>query len=679
MRLSSVLKIVAVAVLVTVIGLIAAAKSLDSKRYQAFLAEQVKATSGLILTFSGPTKLKLGLSPQVSFTGMALASRPEARPLLYVDRIEAQVALLPLIFRELRIERLALFRPTLRLEALPRPAGVLDLASRADKVPTTRLALADIHIEDAAIAWRPAGSESDSGLSLVSARIQPETVDGGPLTLQASGAWNGTAFELGGVIGSLHALASGKPYPLQLKGTIDGAVVVARGAIADPLAAKGFDLELRAQGDELANPLRRIGLTLGGKPVAAAGPYKLSAKLSGAPGSLGLSDIDAVLGKRDNLLLGVKGAIKSLTPLSGVELAVTAEADNLAGLGRLIAVDLPTAGPLKLSARLQDIENGWRLAGIKSTLGRNDFSGELALTQTSRPRFFGRLAAANFVPGDLSFPLAKAPDQNRTAAAPQRPAIPVIDGRILSLEQLPLEGLKVFDLDLTLSAAKLHAGPATLTDAGAEIHLTGGKLAVDAFSAQLGDGRMTGEARFDASARTPSFFLRLSGTGLDVSRLGGDAPTSGRGDLAIDIRGAGGSPRALAGSLEGGAMISLGETVLARQPATDLTPRLIAALDSSTGGDAPIKLRCAVVRLAIKGGLLSADRGIAIETARVAVLGTGAIDLRTETSDLAFVARGGGNARLRGMLGSPILIGDEPAARLTPDASPCRAVAKSRR
>ncbi|TAN61875.1 MAG: AsmA family protein [Magnetospirillum sp.] len=675
MRLSTVLKIVAVAVLATVVGLIAAAKSLDSKRYQTFLAEQVKAATGLVLTFSGPTKLKLGLSPQVSFTGMTLAGRAGAPPLLYIDRIEAQVALLPLVFRELRMERVALFRPVLRLDALPRPTGVFDLATPAEKVPVTRLALADIRIEDAAIVWRAAAS--DTRITLASARIQPETVDGGPLTLQAVGSWNGTGFELGGTVGSARALISGKPYPLQLKGTIDGTVVVARGTVAEPLAAKGLDIDLKAQGDELADPLRRAAVALGGKPVAAAGPYKLSAKLTDSQGAIGLSDIDAVLGKRDSLLLGLKGAVKSLAPIGGVELAITAEADSLAGLSRLIAVDLPTAGPLKLSARLQDTEGGWRLTGIKSILGRSDFAGELALTQSPRPRFFGRLAAATFVPTDLGFPQAKASDHSRAAAAPQRPAIPVIDGRILSLEPLPLDGLKVFDLDLSLVAAKLQVGTAALTDASAEIRLAGGKLVVDAFSAHLGEGRVTGGARLDTTARTPGFTLRLAGTGLDFARLGGDAPAVARGDLAVDLKGGGSNPRTLAGSLDGSVWISLGETVLAKGAGNNLAPRLIAALDSTTGD--PARLRCAVLRLAVKGGLLSTDKGIALETQRAAVLGSGTIDLRTEATDLAFVVRGGGSARLRGMLGSPVLITDEPAAKLTPDASPCRAVAKPRR
>ena len=678
MRLSTLLKIIAIAALVVTVGLIAASKSLDSRRYQSFLAEQVKQSSGLTLSFSGPTKLKLGLSPQVSFTGMALAAKPGGPPLLYIDRIEAQVALLPLVFREIRMEQVRLIRPALRLESLPPPAA-LDLTAPGEKVPVTRFALADIRVEDAVVVWRNTLSAPESRLALASARIQPETPDGGPLTLQAKGAWNGTGFELGGVVGSLRNLISGKPYAVQLKGSVEGTVITARGTIAEPLAAKGIELDLHAQGDELADILNRGGISLDGKPVAAMGPYKLAAKLTGSHPAYGLSEVDAVLGKRDNLLLGFKGEVKSLAPLGGLELAVSAEAEALTGLSRLIAVSLPGTGPFKLTARLHEIEGGWRLTGIKSSLGHSDFAGEMAFTPHPRPRFFGRLASASFHPAEFGVALIKGGDPNR-AAAPQRPAIPVIDGRILTLDSLPLDNIRLFDLDLSLAAAKLVIGPAALSEASAEIHLNGGKLSVDAFSAQMGDGRISGEARLDGSARTPGAALRLTGSGLDFAKLGGETPTlTGKGDLALDLKSSGTSLRTLAASLEGSAWVSLGEAGLAKGSAEKLSPRLLNALDGPSAAENPVKLRCAVLRLTAKSGMVSTDKGLAAETARTSILGSANLDLRAETVDAVFVARNGGHARLHGMLSGVDLVADGSPAKLTPDAAACRGVTKPRR
>lgn len=673
MRLGTVLKIVAAALVLVAVALIAASKALDSRRYQGFLIDQVRAASGLELSFSGPTKIKLGLSPQVSFTGLTLAARPNGPAILYIDRIEARVALLPLVFRTLQLERVSLYRPVLRLGALPKPTGGMDLARGGDKVPVTRLALAEILVEDAVILWRDGAAASDSSLHVGKARIQPESVSGGPLNLQLEGRRNGSDFQLAGVVGSPAALIAGKPYPVQLKGTISGAVVVARGHLAEPLQGSGLDLDIRAQGDELADLVKRLGIGFADRLPAAIGPYKASARLSDG----GLREIDAVFGKRDNLLVTLKGAIKTWAGLGGVDLALSAEAEHLSGLSRLIGVDLPDGGPLKLSGRLNEIEGGWRLTGIKSSLGKSDFSGELAFVQAPRPRFFGRLSAGVFAPTDLSFPQGRGADPSRPS--PQRPAIPVHDGRILSLDPLPLEWLKAFDLNISLAAARLHLAQAVFSDAAAEISLANGRIALDSVQAQMGPGLLKGAFRLDLSGRMPAMALKLAGSGLELDRLGGDAwVAGGRGDLALDLKASGISLRALAGSLDGTVAASLSESALAKG-STELGGDVIAALDAAASAEERSRLRCATLRLAVKGGLVSAERGIVAETGRITVAGSGTADLRTETLDLAFAAKGTPGIRLRGMLGAPVLTHDGPPLRLSSEAASCRPGAKARR
>ncbi len=685
MKVSSVLKIVFAAALAAAVALIAAGKSLDSDRYHRFLAEQVKAATGLELTLSGPVKLKLSLNPQLSFTGLGLASGGGGAPLLFIDRIEARVALLPLMFHRLQIEQIRLIRPTLRLDGPIRlnggKASAIDLTQGGDKVPATSFSPAEIRIDNATILRRSSPRAAETRITVAHGRIQPESIAGGPLNLQADGSWDGTGFDMAGIVGPLAALLAGKPYQVQVKGTIHGVVVMARGTVAEPLAGRGFDLEVRAQGDELAELLRRADPNPASRPIPPIGPYKLAARLTDAGGSIGLSDIDAVLGRRDGLLLGAKGAIRDLAGGGGIDLALTVEADGLGGLSRLIGVELPTAGPFRLSGHLSEAEAGWRLTGLKSTLGRSDFSGELALALSPRPRFFGRLSAATFVPGELSFPVAKAADPARPA--PLRPSIPIADGRVLSPEPLPLEPLRGFDLDLSLAAARLVLGPAALTDAVAGIHLSSGKLAIDQFTARMGDGTVRGEAHLDLAARVPAVTLRLNGEGVDFGRLAGDPGSAGHGDFTIDAKAQGNTPRALAGSLEGSVTAAIADAAVTKTIGGEVSSGVIAALDAG-------RLRCAALRLSAKGGLINADRGFAAEAGQEAVLGSGTVDLRAETIDLSFVARSGGITRLRGPLGAPTLSVEAPAplprgapsrgvGRTVPDASPCRTVAASRR
>ncbi|OAN53841.1 hypothetical protein A6A04_13165 [Paramagnetospirillum marisnigri] len=672
MKISTLLKILTVAGLVVVVALIAASKSLDSTRYQAYLADRVRAATGLELSFSGPTKIKLGLAPQVSFTGLTLATKPNGPALLYVDRVEARVALLPLLLRRIQVERLALLRPVMKLGPLPRPQAALDLSDGADKAPATAFAITDLVVEDGVVLWRDPQSVSESSLRLGHGRIQAEGGAGGALSLQLDGRHDGADFQVTGVIGAAAGLMSGKPYPLQLKGTVSGVVVVARGQVADPWAGKGIDLELRAQGDELADLAKRLGVVGNEHPLGPIGPYKVSARLTDA----GLAEIEAVLGKRDNLLVTLKGAVRHPLALVGLDLAVSAEADSLAGLSRLMAVDIPNGGPLKLAARLNDIDDGWRLTGIKSSLGRSDFAGELALVKGVRPRLVGRLAANAFFPGDLSFPQGH--NGETLPSAPQRPAIPVQDDRILSVEALPLDWLKSVDMTLSLTATRLHLGSAVLGDAAGEVSLSASKLVVDSLAAKLGEGTLKGDGRIDLSGRLPFMALRLSGTGLDLSRLGGEGGLeNGRGEISLDLKASGASRRALASSLDGG--LSLTATDVSIAPARGPLPDILAALDPTAPAADRTRLRCVALKAIAKAGQISLDRGLRLESNRIAMVGGGGLDLRSESLDMGFVAKGGAWTRLRGFLGAPKVAAEGGAVRLSGDGPGCRSEAKPRR
>ncbi|CUW39190.1 conserved exported protein of unknown function [Magnetospirillum sp. XM-1] len=673
MRPGTIAKIVAALVLVLVVAVIAAGKSLKSDAYNAFLAERVKAATGLDLTFAGATKLKLGPSPVLSFTGVTLSvgngAAGKGADILYVDRIEARVALVPLALHQLRLESLSLFRPVLHAANLPRlgQAKSLDIGAPPAGAPLTRLALAEVGIEDAAIRW------SGGTVQVAKAVIRPESEAGGPLSLQLAGRWQDRSFDLTGVIGPLSALGGAKPYPVQLKGALGGATLTLRGAVASPLAAKGLDFDIRAQGEELAELLR---LRPGKGVPQAFGPFKLAARLSDSAGPLALADIDAIIGRRDSLLITAKGQVADAAGPGGVDLSFGLEAESLAAATRLLGLDLPNAGPVKLSAKLSDIEGGWRLTGMKSTLGRSDLAGEVSLVLAPRPRIYGRLAAAQLNLGDFSLPSPRGAPPAQ-ASQPQRPAIPIDDGRILGTEPLILDLVRDMDANLSLAATRLQAGPATLADAAGELTVASGRMALAGFTARAGEGKLAGEIKLDAAAKTPALALRLTAAGADPALLTAGALKGAKADLALDLKAQGTNLRNLAGSAEGSLALTLGETVLARNSGTDLPARLARDIAPNALESDGLHLRCLVARLPVKAGLISLDRGLGAETAAAAALAMGSIDLRTEAVDVTFVSRTAPPLKVRGVLGNPA-VATEGTAKAAADSSPCR-TAQARR
>lgn len=666
MRPGTIAKIAAALILVLVVAVIAAGKALKSESYNAFLAERVKAATGLDLSFAGATKLKLGPSPVLSFTGVTLSGGKGA-DILYIDRIEARVALVPLALRRLRLESVMLVRPVLHAHNLQRLSGIgtLDVSDPPAGAPLTRLTLSEVGVENATIRWNGAA------IQVAKATIRPESEAGGPLSLQLSGRWNDRSFDLTGVIGALTTLGGGKPYPVQLKGAMAGATLTLRGALASPLAAKGLDLDIRAQGEELAELLR---LRPGKEPSQAFGPFKLAARLTDPAGVPALSDIDAIIGRRDSLLITAKGQIADAAGPGGVDLAIGTEADSLAGVTRLLGLDLPNAGPVKLSARLADIEGGWRLTGLKSTLGRSDLAGELSLALSSpRPRLYGRLGGGLLNLGDFSLPAPRggAPAQ---ASQPQRPAIPIDDGRILGTEPLILDLVRDWDATLSLAANKLVAGPATLADAAGELSLAAGRLSLAGFTARAGEGRLVGELKLDAAAKTPAVALRLTGSGIDPAALTGGGVKGAKADLALDLKAQGTNPRNLAGTADGSLAVTLGEAILAQ---AELPARLARDIDPRALASDGLHLRCLVARLPVKSGLISLDRGLGAETTSGGAMATGSIDLRSEAVDVTIASRTAPPLKVKGVLGNPVVTSDG-AGKAAADATPCR-TAQARR
>jgi uncharacterized protein involved in outer membrane biogenesis len=666
MRPSTIAKIVAVLLLVLVVALIGAGKSLKSDVYNSFLAERVKAATGLDLSFAGPTKLKLGPSPVLSFTGVTLSKTGgKDKDLFYIDRVEARIALVPLALRQMRVESVTLFRPVMYWENLAALTSgkALDLSDSPSGAPLTRLGLADVRIEDGILRWH------GNTIRVSKAVFQQEGNAGGPLTLLLNGQWQENRFDLNGTFGPLSALSGVKPYPIQIKGSTGSANVTLRGTLAPPQAAKGTELEVRAQGEELADLLH---LRPGMAPSQPLGPFKLAARVTDAAGPIGLAELDTVIGRRESLLITAKGQVADIVGQSGVDLTLGVEAAQLGTATRVLDLDLPNAGPVKLSGRLTNIENGWRITGLKSSLGKSDLAGEISLVQSPRPRLYGRLSSTSLNLGDFSLPPPRG-GTSTSSSQPQRPAIPIDDGRIISADVLPLDLIKTMDANLSLAASTLSLGSHVLSDATAELRMAGGRLAVESLLGRSGEGRVSGEVKLDTTAKTPALALRLNGSGVDSASLTGGAVTAGKADFSLDLKAQGHNLRAMAGSAEGGLSVTLGDMSLSKNAVGAFTTRLTGEIAPLTEGGMETRFRCLAARLPVKAGLVNLDRGVGVETAGSGSMAFGRIDLRTETLDVSVVRRTAPPLSIRGTLGAPIIT-VENAGKARADGAPCRTV-----
>ncbi|MBF0324053.1 MAG: AsmA family protein [Alphaproteobacteria bacterium] len=651
MRLSTVLKVAVVGGFGIAVLAIAAAKSLDLGRIKTLLVAEVKAATGRDLTINGGLRLRGGLVPALVADGVSLANRPGgSRPdMLRVDRVEAELALLPLLRGDVRVVRVVVSGPDIVLETgadgignwVPNPAPAA--AGKSDKA-TARFNLREFKIKNARVTLVGADRSGDT-YNVHRFSIQPERPGAGPVSVHVVADHSGKTFELTGRLGSLASLGDGKPWPIRLKASGRGIQAALDGTLTAPLAGKGADLKVGLQADEFADLAR-----LAGRSLPPVGPFRLSARLTDAGGLLGLADIDAALGRRDMVFLSAKGAVRDLWSAHGIELAVATESDNLAGLSRLVGFDVPSMGPARASAQLRGGVGDWRLSDFKAAVAASELVGEVAWSGGRVPKVSAQLSATALALADFTTPAVR-PGEKLEA----RGAVKGANGRLVPDWRVPVDLLRSVDADIALHVGTLALGSVRLTDTAVGLRLGGGRLELAPMRAGLAGGALDGSVDLRTNGAVPSVAVSLRGMHVEWGRLGHELGLTGsqaaRGDFTLALAGRGDDLRAMLAAAEGGLVADVGPGFL-------------------PGGD---EMRCAVARATVKDGMFQTERGLAVETASHALLGGGTLDLAHETVELTLLPqnRGGRGLILSGPLAEPTLSWRETAP-IEADGSVCQ-------
>lgn len=204
MRFGKIIAIAGLAVVALVVVAILVVSQLDLSRYKPLIAEKVKAATGRDLVIAGPIRLAPSLIPSlavedVRFQNASFGSRPD---MITAQRLEAAVALLPLLRGEIDIRRVVLIAPDILLETdksgrgnwefgtspSPSPAPAAAPASASDAALPSLGALA---IENGSLSYR-------DGLSGRTTRLELKrlTASGNPLAIDLAGAYDGTPIAL---------------------------------------------------------------------------------------------------------------------------------------------------------------------------------------------------------------------------------------------------------------------------------------------------------------------------------------------------------------------------------------------------------------------------------------------------------------------------------------------------
>src|SRR5262249_53667942 len=137
------------------------------------------------------------------------------------------------------------------------------------------------------------------------------------------------------------------------------------------------------------------------------------------------------------------------------------------------------------------------------------------------------------------------------AAAPQGASLLSLVAGAREFE-FPL--IAVLDADLRLSSDSLVAPGITIGRSAATISIKGGKMIADIAELEIDEGtRGGGQIRIDLNGAQPSYEVHGKLESLDLGRAGqavfGHSTVQGRGDVTVDVVGAGDNGAALLQSL----------------------------------------------------------------------------------------------------------------------------------
>jgi len=361
----------------------------------------------------------------------------------------------------------------------------------------------------------------------------------------------------------------------------------------------------------------------------------------------------------------VDGTIGDPVKPAALDLTLNVEVKRSAGLAAFTGMNLRELPAFTASARLTDVPDGVALGGLTLVHAATTITGDMALIRgAKRIKVTAKLSSPSLDTSAFVQPAA--------ASGTAKPAS--AHTRVIADVPLPVDALLAVDADVDLRIDSLKFGDAApLGPLLLHAVLADGRLKAEPMQL-AGPASQTLSASATIDAAQATWDLRADGKAIDLgamlTRFGHPGLVTGGGtDLTVQIRGRGKTLPAVLGSLDGDARVEVGPMRL-HNFAIDLDRgifmRAFGLANPVQKTDPFTDVTCLVLRVPIKSGLLTSDRGIAAETAKYNMVLSGSVNLRTEALDVAVtpIVKGGLGAgtasiaqivRVGGTLGAPAL------------------------
>jgi uncharacterized protein involved in outer membrane biogenesis len=295
MRIKRLLTGAAIVVVGGAAAMFAIVQSIDFNSYKDLVASQVKAATGRDLVLAGDVKVAISLIPhleidQVSFRNADWGSEPQ---MLKLEKLEADVALIPLLSSQIRIRQIRLVGADILLETDKNGQGNWVMGAATGGGTSAPLPeISQVAIENSKLRWKNGVTGKTRTFEVSKLTLAPSDAIGN-LAVAFDGKVDTVPISLKGITGTLANFTQG-PLPINATGKIAGGDLAVKGEVADPAAIKGIALEVTLAGKAASD----LG-ALFGTSLPPLGAYQLRTKVGNPDGKFVFDGLAGKVGGTD--------------------------------------------------------------------------------------------------------------------------------------------------------------------------------------------------------------------------------------------------------------------------------------------------------------------------------------------------------------------------------------------